>query len=165
MPKIELSILLSQAITFLIALAVVWKFGWKPFTQFIRDRQEKVKKTLDNAETARQAITKLEAEYREKLEQVERKSAELISAARQDASRAKDEIMQTAQAEAAELRKKAHEQLEQDRRQLMADMRSEIVGLSMAIAEKALRGPMPELVQDRKFEDILKGLKGTPQSS
>jgi len=165
MPKIELSILLSQAITFLIALAVVWKFGWKPFIQFIRDRQEKVKKTLDDAENARLSIAKLEAEYREKLEQVEQKSAELISAARQDASRAKDEIVQAAQTEATELRKKAHEQLEQDRRQLMADMRSEIVGLSMAIAEKALRGPMPELVQDRKFQDILKGLKGTPQSS
>jgi hypothetical protein len=35
----------------------------------------------------------------------------------------------------------------------------------MAIAEKALHEPMPELVQDRKFQDILKGLKGTQRPS
>lgn len=165
MPDINWLNMASQVFTFLIALFIVWKFGWKSMAKFIRDRQEKVKKTLDDAENARQSITKLETEYREKLEQVEQKSAELIAIARHDASRTKDEIVQAAQAEAAELRKKAHEQLEQDRRQLMADMRSEIVGLSMAIAEKALHEPLPELVQDRKFQDILKGLKGKPQSS
>ena len=165
MLEIKWWILLSQGITFLIALAVVWKFAWKPLTQFIRDRQEKVKKTIDDTENSRQAMAKLEAEYRAKLEQIERKSAELISIARQDAGRAKDEIIKAAQTEALELRKKANEQLEQDRRQLMADMRSEIIGLSMAIAEKALHEPMPELVQDRKFQDILKGLKGTRKPS
>ena len=165
MPEINWQIMLSQVMTFLIALAVVWKFGWKPLTQFIRDRQEKVKKMLDDAENSRQSIARLEAEYRAKLEQIERKSAELIAAARLDAGRAKDEIMRAAQTEAMELRKKAHEQLEADRRQLMAEMRSEIVGLSMAIAEKALHEPLPESIQDRKFKDILHGLKGTRKPS
>jgi len=165
MPEINWHIMLSQVITFIVALVIVWKVSWKPLMKLIRDRQEKVRKTLDDAENSRQAIARLETEYRAKLEQIERKSAELISIARQDAGRTKDEIVRAAQAEALELRKKAHEQLEQDRRQLMTDMRSEIIGLSMAIAEKALHGPMPELVQDRKFQDILKGLKGTQQSS
>jgi len=165
MPEINWHIMASQVITFLIALAIVWKVSWKPLMKFIRDRQEKVRKTLDDAENSRQAIARLESEYKTKLEQIERKSAELISIARQEAGRTKDEIIQTAQAEAMGLRKKAREQLEQDRRQLMADMRSEIIGLSMAIAEKALHEPMPELVQDRKFQDILKGLKGTQRPS
>jgi len=165
MPEINWHIMLSQVMTFLVALVIVWKVSWKPLMKLIRDRQEKVRKTLDDAENSRQAIARLEAEYRAKLEQIERKSAELISIARQDAGHTKDEIIKAAQAEALELRKKANEQLEQDRRQLMTDLRSEIIGISMAIAEKALHEPMPELVQDRKFQDILKGLKGTQKPS
>lgn len=158
-------ILLSQAITFLIAVAVVWKFAWKPLVQFIRDRQDKVKKTLDDAESTRNAIAKLEAEYKAKLEGIERKSAEMVAAARQAAGRAKDEIMHAAQEETIALRKKAQEQLEQERRRIMAEMRSEIVGISMAIAEKALSGPLPEKVQERKFQDILDDMKGTRKPS
>ena len=153
-------ILLSQAITFLIALAVVWKFAWKPILQFMRDRHDKVKKTLDDAENTRQDIARLEADYRAKLAGLERKSTEMVASARQDAGRARDEIMRSAQEETLALRKKAQEQLEQERRRLMAEMRSEIVGLSMSIAEKALAGPLPEKVQERKFQALLDEMKG-----
>jgi F-type H+-transporting ATPase subunit b len=165
MPEIHGWILLSQAITFCIAVAVVWKFAWKPLVNFIRDRQDKVKKTLDDAEKTRCAIAVLEAEYRTKLEGIEKRSAEMIAAARQEAGRARDEMVRAAQDEAVAMRKKAQEQLEQDRRRLMAEMRSEIVGLSMAIAEKALAGPLPAEVQERKFQELLKEMKGERTSS
>jgi F-type H+-transporting ATPase subunit b len=159
MPKIEWWLLLSQAMTFLIALVVVWKIAWKPLVQFIRDRQDKVKKTLDDAENTRQDIARLEADYRTKLAGMEQKSTEIIASARQEAGRARDEIVRSAQEETMALRKKAQEQLEQERRRLMAEMRSEIVGLSMSIAEKALAGPLPEKVQERKFQALLDEMK------
>jgi F-type H+-transporting ATPase subunit b len=165
MPEIQWWILLSQALTFLIAVAVVWRFGWKPLVQFIRDRQDKVKKTLDDAEATRHAIAGLDAEYRAKLDGIERKSTELIALARQEAGRARDEIVRTAQDEAVVLRKKAQEQLEQERRRLVAEMRAEIVGLSMAIAEKALSGPLPENVQERRFQELLDEMKGARKPS
>jgi F-type H+-transporting ATPase subunit b len=165
MPDFNLQLFISQWITFLIAVAVVWKFAWKPLVQFIRDRQDKVKKTLDDADNARLSITRLEAEYRAKLDGIDRKSAELIAVARHEASRARDEIMRTAQDEAVVLRKKAQEQLEQEQRRIMAEMRTEIVGLSMAIAEKALAGPLPESVQERKFMELLDGMKGARKPS
>ncbi|MBN2188159.1 MAG: F0F1 ATP synthase subunit B [Chitinispirillaceae bacterium] len=165
MLEIQWWILASQAITFLIALAVVWKLAWKPLVQFIRDRQDRVKKTLDDAENAKAAIAKLEAEYREKLQGIERKSAELIAAARNEAGRAKDDIVRAAQEETLALRKKTQEQLEQERRRVMAEMRSEIVGLSMAIAEKALAGPLPDKVQERKFKELLDEIEGARKPS
>lgn len=165
MPEINWQNMASQVFTFLIALFIVWKYGWKSIAKFIRDRQDKVKKTLDDAENARIAMAKLEAEYREKLAEIERRSADIVSAARQEAGRAKDEIMRAAQEETIALRKKAQEQLEQERRRIMAEMRSEIVGISMAIAEKALSGPLPEKVQERKFQDILDDMKGARKPS
>ena len=162
MPEINWLNMLSQAITFVIALAIVWKFGWKPLTQFIRDRQDKVKKTIEDAENTRQAITKLEAEYRAKLEKVEQKSAELISIARQEGVKAREEIVRTAHEEAAALQKKAREQLEADRNRIMKEMRSEIIGLSMTIAEKALHEPIADKVHNQKFQEILEELSQGP---
>ena len=155
MPEVHWQIMLSQVITFLIALAVVWKFGWKPIMQIISDRQEKVKKSLEDAENTRSAITRLEAEYRAKLDQIEQKSAELISIARTDAAHVKEELLHAAQAEAMELQKKAHEQIEHERRKIMSEMRTEIIGISMAIAEKMLAKPLPQDVHDKKFQEML----------
>jgi F-type H+-transporting ATPase subunit b len=154
--------MLSQTITFLIALAIVWKFGWKPLTQFIRDRQDKVKKTLEDAENMRQAITKLEGEYRAKLEQVEQKSAELIAIARQEGVKVREELVRAAHDEAAELQKKSREQLETDRNRIMNEMRAEIIALSMAIAEKALKEPIADKVHNQKFQEILEELSRGP---
>jgi F-type H+-transporting ATPase subunit b len=163
MPEIHWQIMLSQTITFLIALAVVWKFGWKPLCAFIKERQDKVRKTLENAEDTRQAITRLEADYRAKLEQVEQKSAELISIARQEALKVKEEIVRIAHQEASEQQKKAREQLDADRRKVMGEMRAEIVALSMAVAEKALGQPIADAVHNRKFQEIVEELSVGPQ--
>ncbi|MBN2036620.1 MAG: F0F1 ATP synthase subunit B [Chitinispirillaceae bacterium] len=162
MPEINWQNMLSQVITFLIALAIVWKFGWKQMVKFINDRQEKIRKTLENAETTRQAITMLEAEYRAKLEQVEQKSAELISIARQEGLKMREEIVRAAHEEAAGLQKKAREQLDADRNRIMNEMRAEIVGLAMSVAEKVLREPMADKVHERKFQEILEELSKGP---
>jgi F-type H+-transporting ATPase subunit b len=165
MIEIQWWVLASQALTFLIALAVVWKLAWKPLVRFVRDRQDKVRKTLEDAENARRSIEQLETEYRARLDGIERQSAELIAAARNEAGRAREEMLRAAQEETVALRKKAQEQLEQERRRTMDEMRSEIVGLSMAVAEKALAGALPEKAQERKFRELLDELKGARKPS
>jgi F-type H+-transporting ATPase subunit b len=155
--------LLSQWITFLIMLAIVWKFGWKPMVKFMNDRSEKVRKTLDEAENAKQSIAKLEADYRAKIEQMEQKSAELVAQARSEAARAKEEIVKAAHQEAAEQQKKSRDQLEADRRRVMGEMRAEVVALAMAVVEKALHEPVAGGVHDRKYQEILDELSGGPQ--
>jgi F-type H+-transporting ATPase subunit b len=163
MPDINWQLILSQTITFLIAVAIVWKFGWKPMIKFMNDRSEKVRKTIDDAENAKQSITRLEADYRAKLEQVEQKSAELISIARQEALKVKEEIVRAAHQEVSEQQKKAREQLDADRRKVMGEMRAEIVALSMAVAEKALGQPIADAVHNRKFQEIVEELSSGPQ--
>ena len=163
MPDINWQLILSQTITFLIAVAIVWKFGWKPMIKFMNDRSDKVRKTIDDAENAKQSITRLEADYRAKLEQVEQKSAELISIARQEALKVKEEIVRAAHQEVSEQQKKAREQLDADRRKVMGEMRAEIVALSMAVAEKALGQPIADAVHNRKFQEIVEELSSGPQ--
>ena len=163
MPEINWQLMLSQTITFLIMLAIVWKFGWKPMVKFMNDRSEKVRKTLDDAENAKQSIAKLEADYRAKLEAVEQKSAELVSQARAEAVKAKEEIMRAAHQEAAELHKKSRDQLDADRRKVMGEMRAEIVALAMAVVEKALKEPIAAGVHDRKFKEIIEELSSGSQ--
>ena len=163
MPEINWQLMLSQTITFLIMLAIVWKFGWKPMLKFMNDRSDKVRKTLDEAENAKQSIAKLDADYRAKLEAVEQKSAELVSQARAEAVKAKEEIMRAAHQEAAELHKKSRDQLDADRRKVMGEMRAEIVALAMAVVEKALKEPIAAGVHDRKFKEIIEELSSGSQ--
>src|SRR5205814_9464227 len=58
-------------VTFLVLLALLAKFAWRPLLQALESRQESIKKSLDDADKATQ-----------ELERIQRESAEIIRQAR-----------------------------------------------------------------------------------
>lgn len=155
MVEVNWVILLSQAATFLVALFIVWKFAWKGLIKMMNDRQESIRKSLEQAETTRQVVAKLEDEYREKIKEVETKAEELVALAKLEAIRAKDEIIKAAQDEAIQLRERSKQQLEQERQVLVRELRTQIVNLSMSLTEKVLHQSPLQAIEKTRFEDLL----------
>ncbi|OGS27709.1 MAG: ATP synthase F0 subunit B [Elusimicrobia bacterium RIFOXYB2_FULL_48_7] len=158
MIEINPGIFIAQLITFLAALFILWKFAWGPLLGMLKERQDKIKKDLDVAESARQSIEKLQQEYSQKLSEIQQKAAELVSQAKQDGERMKGEILKIAQSEAEELRKKTQEQLDGEKKRISAELRSELSALSISIAEKIIRQSIDKKMQDNLFKEALDGL-------
>ncbi len=74
-------------------VGIVWKLSWKPLLKFIKDRQETVRQSLENAEKMRLAASKLEEDYQQRLLQVEQQTKDLIALAKLEGNRAKEEIL------------------------------------------------------------------------
>ena len=76
-----------------------------------------------------------------------------------EGEKVREQIVKKTQDEVAEMRKRGQEQLENERQQLMRELRAEIVGFSMAVTQKVLDEQSFASVQKKKFENMLAELE------
>lgn len=156
--KIDFGIFSAQVVTFLIATFILWKFFWKELLNIILQRREKIRFDLEMIEKSKDAAEKLEAEYKERLERVQDEARQIINVAKQEASKVKTELIQQAHHEAQETRKKAQLQLQGEEGRMLNEMISEVMYLSMEIAEKMMDKSVDKDTHEKLFNDIIKNL-------
>jgi F-type H+-transporting ATPase subunit b len=124
---VELAQVLSQVVAFLITLAVLKRFAWKPLLQILEERRNNIQAELDAIQEQRDALVILEAEYNERVQGLETLARTKIQEAIHDAQKIAREIQQRARDQAQELVEKTRSDLEQElvkaRMQLKNDAR------------------------------------------
>src|SRR5207237_495188 len=90
-------------VTFLVLLALLAKFAWRPLLLALESRQQAISKALDDAQLARQELERLQQESVEIIRRARVEADAIIAASRSDAERLREEMKQKARAEAAGL--------------------------------------------------------------
>jgi F-type H+-transporting ATPase subunit b len=165
MLEIEWKLLLSQAITFLVMAGVVWKLSWKPLLKFIKDRQDTIRQSLENAENMRLAASKLEEDYQQRLLQVEQQTKDLIALAKLEGNRAKEEVILSTQKEIADMRKRAEEQLGLEREQIIRELRDTVITMSMNLTTKILESSSLQGLSEDRFNSMLNELDSSKETA
>ncbi|NLG17936.1 MAG: F0F1 ATP synthase subunit B [Fibrobacter sp.] len=139
MLEINPALFLSQMVTFLIALFIVWKIAWGPLQNLMKSRQDNIRENLQQAEQTRQAAARLEEDYRYRLSQIEQQTKELFVIAKLEGNRLRDEIVTNAQKEVSEMHKRSQEQLELEKEYLLRDLRTKVVELSLSLSGRIIK--------------------------
>ena len=85
-------------VTFLVLLAALAKFAWRPLLEALERRQDLIRKSLDDAQKAKQELEKLHVESQRILATARTEAEQILSATRSDANRFREELKQNAQA-------------------------------------------------------------------
>ncbi len=160
MIDINPSILIAQIITFLIAVLVLWKAAWGPLYNIMKDRSLGIKNDLAAAAAARENAEKLEKDYKAGLQRIQEEAAELIRKAQAEGGRQKEEIIRAAQEEAEKLIRKARQQLDDDKDRIMRQLRGEVAGLSVEIAERLLKGCLDKNMHEKLLSEAMQQIDG-----
>jgi F-type H+-transporting ATPase subunit b len=131
-------------ITFLVLLALLAKFAWKPLLAALDDRQSSIRIHAESA--------KLLAEAR-------REASEIVSRSRSDADRFREEMKQKARDEATALMRNAERQIELETTRAVQQIRQEAVDLSVGIASKLLQRNVSKEDNERLIEETFKQLE------
>ena len=145
--------------TFLILLWLLAKFAWRPLLAALEQRQETIRKSLDDAQQAKQDLERLNAESRKILAEARVQAESILSQTRTDASRLRDELKQKAQSEAAGVIKNAERQIEMETQRALQQIRNEAVDLSVAIASKVLERNVTKEDNERLIEETFKQIE------
>jgi F-type H+-transporting ATPase subunit b len=145
--------------TFLILLWLLAKFAWRPLLAALEQRQETIRKSLDDARQAKQDLERLNAESRKILNEARVQAEHILSQTRTDASRLRDELKQKAQSEAAGVIKNAERQIEMETARAIQQIRNEAVDISIAIASKVLERNVTKEDNERLIEETFKQIE------
>ncbi len=130
--------LIAQIINFLILVYILKRFAFGKVLQAMSDRQARITGNIEAADRERAAAEELKREYQEQLAQARTQAQAIVEKATKLAEQAKDDIMKEARAEHARLLKDAQEEIARERERAVADIRNEVVALSIAAAGKVI---------------------------
>ncbi len=135
---VEWKYVVWQLISFVVVLAVLYKFGIKPVAATMEERNRKIESGIKHAEEmqAKLAATQVESAALIKKAQVE--ASRIVDDARKTAKEYLDKQTQEASLKANDLLTKAQQAIELEHKKMLADARSEIARLVVTTTERVL---------------------------
>ena len=146
-------------VTFLVLLALLARFAWRPLLDALEQRQASITKSLDDAKQARQELENVRADAARILAEARAEAGEIVSRTRTDAARFADEMKVKARADADALVKHAERQIEMQTSRAVETIRHEAVDLSVAIAAKILRRDISKADNERLVDETLREMQ------
>jgi F-type H+-transporting ATPase subunit b len=143
-------------VTFLVLLTILAKFAWKPLLEALDKRQETIRKSLDDAQHARQELERLNVESAEIIRKARTDADVIISQSRSDGERLREELRQKARADADTIVRNAERQIQLETGRALQQIRLEAVDLSVAIASKLIGRNLSKEDNARLIEETLK---------
>jgi len=126
-------------LTFLVLLALLTKYAWKPLLAALQARQDRIRESLEGARAASDEMERVRRESAEIMRQARIEADAIISSSRTDGERVREEIKQKARAEAASILVAAERRIELEASRAREQVRRDAADLSIMIASRILR--------------------------
>ena len=141
-----LGLIVWNSLFFLIAVGVLTKFAWKPILSMLDARDENIARSLEQARAAREELSGVKTESQQILRQARKERERIIEAAREEAAQ-----------QAAVILSDANGMIEREKQRAKDDLRKDLAGLTISLAEKVLGEELKDAAAQRKtLEDSIK---------
>ncbi|MBS6546373.1 MAG: F0F1 ATP synthase subunit B [Clostridiaceae bacterium] len=139
----------------LITFLIVKKFLFKPVRKMLAARAEEVQAMYDQAESDRAEAAAMKKDYTESIANAKAEATQITQTATRRATVRSEEILAEASRQATDMKRKAEQSIEQERKKAMNEIKDEIAGLSVMIASKIVEKDISEEDHKRMIEDFI----------
>ncbi len=139
-----------QILLFVGLLLLLRKFAWKPILEAVNNREEGIKNALESAEAARKEMQNLQADNERILNEARAERDGMLKEARQLKENLIADAKAEAQAEADKIVAQAQVTIASEKKAAIADLKNQVAGLSVEIAEKVVRKELSS--KDKQLE-------------
>lgn len=139
----------------IITFLIVKKFLFKPVRKILAARAEEVQAMYDQAEADRAEAAAMKKDYTESIANAKAEAAQITQSATRRATVRSEEILAEASRQATDLKKKAEQSIEMERKKAMNEIKDEIADLSIMIASKVVEKDINEADHKRMIEDFI----------
>ena len=146
-------------LTFLVLLALLAKFAWRPLLAALDTRQEAITKSLDDAEKAKQELARLQQESTKIIDQARVEADLILAKTRSDAERLREDLKTKAKEEADSMVRNAEQQIQLQTRQALQDIRQEVADVAVMVASKLIERNLVKEDNERLITETLKQIE------
>jgi F-type H+-transporting ATPase subunit b len=147
--------LIVQGVNFLVLLGVLHYLLYKPLIGKMQERTAAIQKSLEEAQAARADAARQHEENAARLRSAYQEAAAIRAQALKEAGEEQRKLVEAAQVEARRLVETARAQTDADIRRARDELRREVAGLAVAVAEKLVRKSLREEDHRRIVDDAV----------
>lgn len=151
------SILVSLA-NLLIMFLILKRFLFKPVQKMMAARKQQVDQIYQDAKEKRDSAINMKQEYEARLATAREEADGLVRNAVQTAQRKGDAIVAEANSQASHLKQKAEQEIAQEKKQMLQDVRGEISDIAVSIASKVVEREVKKQDYDGFVDEFIKNV-------
>lgn len=144
-----------QIINFLLILYLLNRFVFRRVLALLDERQERIAKGLEDAESAARDRELARAEREAAVDEARKEAAAMIARATKIAEDSRAEIVAAARAEAEKVAARATEEITAEKQRAIAELRSQVADLALDAAGRLVKAEMNAPTQRRLVEEFL----------
>ncbi|OIQ31034.1 MAG: ATP synthase F0 subunit B [Bacteroidetes bacterium MedPE-SWsnd-G2] len=155
--QFSLGLFFWQLLLFVVLVLILAKFAWKPILNSVNEREEGIKNALDEAENARIEMQSLNADNERILKEARAERESMLKEAREIKEKVIADAKEEAQVQANKMISQAQEAIESEKKAAMAELKGQVAGLSLDIAEKVVREELSNKDKQLKLVESMLG--------
>jgi F-type H+-transporting ATPase subunit b len=158
---ITLQQLLTQLISFLVLFILLYILAYKPIMGMLDSRSQKIKESLEAAETARLEAASSAEKVEAEIASARIDGQKIVAEARDAASKLRDQEQERAREEVESMLERARTEIGREKVAAVEDIRKEFAGLAITAAERIVEGSLDAKAHSTLIDKVLEeGLSG-----
>ncbi len=142
-------------ITFLVLLYLLKRFAWSRLLKALDERQETIRKSLDDAEQATQELQRMQQKSAQIIAEASGEAQSIVAKSRAAAETVREDLKRKAKEEAGALVRGAQRQIQLETARAIQQIRHEVVDLSLTVASKLIKKNLTQEDNDALIQDSL----------
>jgi F-type H+-transporting ATPase subunit b len=143
------------ATNFVVFLAIIWTFAFKPVQRMLAERKERIEEGLRDAEQARKDRESAEAERLAAIQDARREANDILARAQKVADESRERDLAATREELERLRTRAAADIESEKQRAIGELRAEVADLALQAASRVVGESMTDDRQRRLVEQFL----------
>jgi F-type H+-transporting ATPase subunit b len=152
---ISIGYLISQMVNFTLLAVILYMLLYKPVLRILRERQNRIAKSLADVDAARESAEKAQQEYDRLVADAQRKAQDIVGQSAQQGEQVANEIRAEAQRDADAIREKARLDANEEKARILAEVQNQIASLSVLAAERVLGQSVDDNLQRKLIDQSL----------
>lgn len=152
-----------QALNFLVLVWLLWRFLYKPVRAVIEKRKELAEKAFAEAAKSKEEAEAARQRFEDERASLAQEHQEMLKKAHEDLEVERGEVMDTARREAGDLVESARATIAKERGAAMAEIREQVTDLAADLATTLLSKSGFEALNDVFLERIESQIKNLPE--
>jgi F-type H+-transporting ATPase subunit b len=156
--NLDFTLFVSTFVLFGLFALVLGRYGWKPLLKMIEERESSVRNAVEAAQRANAEAQALLARHQELLRDAGREREEIIKRAAQDAERLRADLVAQARLEAEGQLERARQEIQRETRRALSEVRAKVADLAVDAAAKIVTSSLTPEAQKKLAEEFIAGL-------
>jgi len=152
---INLPTLLAQLVNFIILFGLLYLVAYKPIMRMLDERSRKIKESMEQTEHIKEQAARAEVETKQRIEAATKEGQEVIAKAIRTGEELRQKSQQEARQEGVALITRARTEIQRERDEAINGLRKEFADLTIMAAEKVIERSLDKEVHRELIDKVL----------